>query len=146
MALAFLGTYVLMNPIATALSFQYYSVFYCTTLGMLAVLVGHNYFQKHKLWPAFFMILGMAVSFLDFLTYPVLALGIPLVMYVIVRQEAGILKIIGLSFSWAAGYIGFWSLKWILGAFFAGKPLSSVKEYILFRLDSSGRGEDLANR
>ena len=85
------------------------------------------------------MILGMAVSFLDFLTYPVLALGIPLVMYVIVRQEAGILKIIGLSCSWAAGYIGFWSLKWILGAIFAGKPLSSVKEYILFRLDSSGQ-------
>lgn len=53
------------------------------------------------------MILGMAVSLLDFLTYPVLALGIPLVMYVIVRQEAGILKIIGLSCSWAAGYIGF---------------------------------------
>ncbi|WP_316076932.1 hypothetical protein [Varibaculum cambriense] len=112
----------------------------------MAVLVGHNYFQKHKLWPDFFMILGMAVSFLDFLTYPVLALGIPLVMYVIVRQEAGILKIIGLSCSWAAGYIGFWSFKWILGAIFAGKPLSSVKEYILFRLDSSGRGEDLANR
>ncbi|MBS5962357.1 MAG: hypothetical protein KH307_01540 [Varibaculum cambriense] len=115
-------------------------------MGTLAVLAGHNYFQKHKLWPDFFMILGMAVSLLDFLTYPVLALGIPLVMYVIVRQEAGILKIIGLSCSWAAGYIGFWSLKWILGAIFAGKPLSSVKEYILFRLDSSGRGEDLANR
>lgn len=145
-ALAFLGTYVLLNPIATALSFQYYSVFYCTTLGTLAVLVGHDYFQKHKLWPAFFMVLGMVVSFLDFLTYPVLALGVTLVMYAIVRQEAGIFKIIGLSFSWATGYIGFWSLKWILGAIFTGKPISSVKEYILFRLDSSGRGEDLANR
>lgn len=144
--LAFLGTYALLNPVTTALNFQFYSVFYCAVLGTLTILVCHQYFQKHRLWPAFFLLLGMSVSFLDFLTYPVLALGIPLVAYVMVCKESNLLKVIGNSIVWAVGYVGFWSLKWILAAIFAGQPLSSVKKYILFRLDSSGRGAELASQ
>ncbi|WP_288291829.1 hypothetical protein [uncultured Varibaculum sp.] len=146
MLLPVLATYVFLNPVATALSFQYYSIFYCTVIGVLAILIGHVYFQRYRLWPAFFLVLGMAVSFLDFLTYPVLALGIPLLVYVLVCKESNLYKVVGNSVVWSVGYVGFWGLKWVLAALFANQPLSNVKEYIYFRLDSSGRGADLANR
>lgn len=146
MVLAFLGTYAFLNPVTTALNFQYYPVFYCAVLGTLTILVCHQYFQKHSLWPAFFLVLGMSVSFLDFLTYPVLALGMPLVAYVVVCKQSNLQKVIGNSIVWAVGYVGFWSLKWLLAAIFAGQPLSSVKKYILFRLDGSGRGAEYASR
>ena len=141
-----LTTYMFLNPVATALSFQYYSVFYCTIFGVLAILVGHDFFEKYHLWPAFFLVLGMAVSFLDLLTYPVLALGIPLMVYVLIRKESNLYKVLVNSVVWAIGYVGFWSLKWVLAALFTNQPMSTVREYIFFRLDSSGRGKDLANR
>ncbi|MDU5613888.1 MAG: hypothetical protein E6049_00385 [Varibaculum cambriense] len=146
MSLVVLGTYIFLNPIATALSFQYYSIFYCAFIGALVGLTAHEYLHKHRLWPAFFLVLGMAVSFSDFLTYPVFALGLPLLIYVLVSRDCNLSKVIGNSVVWATGYVGFWSLKWFLAALFANQPLSSVKEYIFFRLDSSGRGTELANR
>lgn len=71
---------------------------------------------------AFFMVIGMLTSFMDLLTAPVLSLGMPLLYLLLLRiqqkKETGckrnILFTVGVSFSWAVGYIGCWVMKWLL--------------------------------
>ena len=68
----------------------------------------------------FFVLLGAVTSFLDFLTYPLVTLGLMLLTYMWIHGEEsfweGFGKTIGLSTYWCFGYFGNWAAKWILGS------------------------------
>lgn len=67
-----------------------------------------------------FLIIGMATSYVDFLTYPFVSLGIPLVIWLILDNEEKVIQKLGKmvwnSGFWCAGYAGMWAGKWILGS------------------------------
>lgn len=76
---------------------------------------------KRKDWFAeFFLMIGIVTAYLDFLTYPVVTLGIPLCVWLVQNSDENIgvgrkLKsFLGLCVSWAVGYVGMWGMKWIL--------------------------------
>ena len=66
-----------------------------------------------------FLITGMCTSYMDFLTYPLFTLGVPLTVMLVQRStaaEKGKLFAATLldSAYWALGYLGVWFIKWVL--------------------------------
>lgn len=70
--------------------------------------------------PYYFLLLGAVVSFFDFLTYPLVPLGLLLLTDLWIRRKDSAMKnftlIIGHSAYWCLGYFGNWAGKWILAS------------------------------
>ena len=73
----------------------------------------------------FFVVVGAMTSYLDLLTFPLISLGIPLVLWLTLNDSQSIWKnicrIFLLSLSWAIGYVGMWVLKWGIGSIIIGE-------------------------
>lgn len=93
----------------------------------------------------FFFVVGMMENFFDFLTYPIITLGIPLILllWMRVRDEKADLKdnllfTIWSSISWGVGYALTWIAKWgittvVLGVRYFIRNLSVIE----YRLNGS---------
>ncbi|MDD7385340.1 MAG: hypothetical protein SPI12_00460 [Actinomycetaceae bacterium] len=164
-SVAYIAGLIVLNPPAVMLNYQYYPVTLCALVGVFIVCGWYERLEKHNGWIPLFLLLGAGVAFTDLLTFPVLALGMPLLVYAVISAQkrarlqnsegskttgeqrwAVIVQLVTKSCAWAIGYIGFWAMKWVLAALIAGHPMSDVGHYVLFRLDSTGRGEDLEKR
>ena len=92
----------------------------CWILTLLAVeymLLHHDKLHERQLYPEFFLIVGILTSYFDFLTYPIVTLGIPLCCYFLLECDklwSNIKKLIGFGISWAVGYAGMWAAKWVI--------------------------------
>ena len=67
-----------------------------------------------------FLVIGMCTSYVDFLTFPIITLGIPLTFSILRRNMMGQKRrMIGSTlldtFYWVAGYSSMWASKWVLG-------------------------------
>ncbi len=72
--------------------------------------------KKRKINFMIFFIIGGLVSFFDLLTTPLLALGLPLVIYLIVNKEETTFKdMLIIAINWVLGYALIWISKWIIG-------------------------------
>ena len=88
-----------------------------------------------------FFITGMITNFFDFLTVPVLTLGMPLTIYFLLKQkeEELTIKQIAIIFiknciSWAIGYGLTWISKWIIIDILYGKNvINSAFQQVLYR-------------
>ena len=64
--------------------------------------------------------IGSLAGFFDFLTFPILSLGVPLLTWIILNEEDGfkkkIVDILKLSFYWFLGYSMMWSSKCVLAS------------------------------
>ena len=67
-----------------------------------------------------FFIVGSVTSFMDLLTEPLITLGLPLIIYILLMQKQrtslkqDIISFIKLSILWGLGYALTWLMKWIL--------------------------------
>ena len=67
----------------------------------------------------FFFIIGGLTSFFDFLTTPVLSLGLPLSLHLLLNREGEKWrKVVKMGIIWLAGYASIWLSKWILVSLF----------------------------
>ena len=94
----------------------------------------------------FFLVSGALTAYFDFLTYPLITLGFPLVAYLCMTKEKNAKQFgkIGLAGAcWGIGYAFMWASKWLLAAIFAGGDvLSDATSTIAQRtsaMDSRGR-------
>ena len=99
--------------------------------------------KKHP-W-LFFLSLGMATSYFDFLTYPLVTLGIPLVLYLNLENTSWkqrLHQIIRLCLWWGVGYVGFWAEKWLLGSLVLRENLFlEARDSILLRASHETVGQ-----
>lgn len=69
-----------------------------------------------------FFITGIVTSFFDLLTYPLATYSVSAVLYMYLSKKTdfkdSIFKILKSGISWALGYFGFWSTKWIISSIF----------------------------
>lgn len=79
---ALLPVLIIWNPATIGVSLQYASCFYVSMIGSLIVL---KYNMKNE-W-LFFLFLGIMTSYFDFLTYPIVTFGIPLVFLIIKNAD-----------------------------------------------------------
>lgn len=102
------------------MSMQYSATFYISFLLILHLLKskekGFDYFACS------FMVAGMLTSYIDLLTTPIITLGLPLTIYILLKREnytsirKSIVNLSVLMASWLFGYAANWCSKWILAA------------------------------
>lgn len=124
-ALAFIGAltgiYIFVIPVCL----QFFSVFAILLVFSTVILTRYEHIGREKMRVLFF-IAGCVTSFLDFLTAPLLTLGIPLILYICCEMDAHpersgrehLKNIIVCSIVWGLGYGLFWAAKWVLGTVF----------------------------
>ena len=116
-------SFILLAPFCQ----QYCTVYYLTLLGCCAVLAAPRGLRADQ----GFLALGSMVCFFDFLTFPVLALGYPLVLHLTLAyrrgEGAGRLwkSAVGLSALWMAGYGLTWMSKALIGWALTGQNVLS---------------------
>lgn len=136
--------WIFLNPIATMLSLQYNTVYLITFTTMLFIMCKIDKWFKNDIynWWMTFMIVGALTSYFDLLTYPLLSLGAPLVLWLTFRFSKTVWKniqnIFFICMFWGIGYGCMWALKWLIGDFLTDSHIiSSAIEAILFRTSSS---------
>lgn len=110
----------ILLPTVLGASIQFSGVFYIYTLGTLVLLLKNESWHSNGTHIYYFFILGIATSYIDFLTYPLATLGIPLVFYFLLKPEgdtrSDYAALIRFPIFWGAGYIGMWAAKWVLAS------------------------------
>lgn len=123
--LPFAAMQLTLSPTGTMLSMQYFSVYLVMLLGVLLILLMDEWLCRGARYVYLFLLLGMLTSYLDFLTYPLAALGVPLaVLCWLHRARRSLVPVAAAACAaWCAGYLGFWALKWAAGSLLVGENL-----------------------
>lgn len=115
---------LVINPISTALSMQFSSIYYLTLLGLIVMLLTESWDRS---WGYLvFLFLGIGTAFFDFLTYPACAVGTCLALQALMSRADGktrLLKTVGSGAAWAFGYGGMWSGKWLAASLITGNSV-----------------------
>ncbi len=140
--LPFLLTALFLTPTALFQSFQFSWVFYVTAAAVLCLLLGFERREAARSFWRLFLFTGMATSYVDFLTYPLITLGVPLALYLAMRGhtswKTSVADVAGLSLAWGIGYVGMWAGKWALCGLLTGSDvLSTVQGNILARMSNA---------
>lgn len=119
-------------------SIEYSAMFYVFMIASVLAIRKNGSLIKRQHIPEFFLIIGMIVSYIDVLTYPILTIGIPLTYLFILNEEWSesigriIAHIATASFWWIFGYGGMWTGKWIIASFVLKSNV--IKEAVLMAL------------
>ena len=94
--LPYMITMLLLSPTAIVKSLQYSSVTYVTLFTMLFLLINYKNTNKGK-EEFVFLFSGIAVAYLDLLTFPTIALTMPLVLLCAIHPDREVKKLILIS-------------------------------------------------
>ena len=118
--IAYVVTIAMMHPVNIVQSFQLSTVFYAMQITLLIMLSAKKLTREKILY--LFALDGILVAFLDFLTYPYVALAVPLLTYYLLNDKDdlkdNIITAIWNSVSFAVGYVGMWGMKWVYATIF----------------------------
>ena len=134
------------NAALSSVCLQFLSTFLVLFVSIGVLMSGYEKLRTKELgFFLFFFVVGMMENFFDFLTYPIITLGIPLILllWMRVRDEKADLKdnllfTIWSSISWGVGYALTWIAKWgittvVLGVRYFIRNLSVIE----YRLNGS---------
>jgi len=128
------------------MSMQFMSVFMIMMAASIIILSFYNKGNFIKGLIYFFFIIGSVTNFMDLLTAPLLTLGIPLAIIVLLAINENkenkvinnILEVIKYSISWTAGYGLTWAMKWVLTSIILrADAFSDAANAILFRTEGN---------
>lgn len=141
---AYVAAFLFMNPAAVFLSLQYstiYNILLIVIFLWLNLLKGNRLSQQNV--TILFLISGCITSYLDFLTYPIVVVGVLTILSI--NTLGGHLENVLLTFKniiyWGIGYVGMWAGKWLVGSLILKENLfeDAIRQ---FKLRSSyGIGE-----
>lgn len=121
---------LVLNPVALPLSLQFSWVYYISLIGSI-ILLTLKFPSESNNYLVLFMAIGMMTSYFDLLTYPLITLGVPLVMWLLTAEKLKPLKRITTtvlaSLLWLGGYAVMWSGKWFF-AFLVGHKADMFTE------------------
>lgn len=113
-------TYLFLVPVVMPMTLSLSICFYLYLMINCLQMCLHDKWEEKGWYAYVFLVIGMVTSYVDFLTYPIVTLGIPMVMYFVlskgdkIKQMLG--KVIAYSVTWGIGYIGMWASKWLIGS------------------------------
>ncbi len=107
-----------MKPLLVHISLTMSVCWIITLAALLFMLLRHEWLEQKKCYPEFFLAVGIATAYFDFLTYPVVTLGFPLCMCFLMQREKSakehILSFMCNCVGWGLGYGGMWAMKWVI--------------------------------
>lgn len=137
---AFITSIILMGLIIIPMSLQYMPVMTIMLLSVISLLLLSDKEKFDKMVPYIFMIIGSVTAFMDLLTYPLVTLGIPLIILFLIKEKKGevtikqsILLIIKLSIIWALAYGGTYFIKWVIASIILGQNIiiQSMNQFLM---------------
>lgn len=135
---AWIVSYIILSPIAMSLNMGYSIIYYIFSFALLLILIFNEKIEKNIGWGIFFIMIGICVGFFDFLTYPIASLAIPLTVLMYINPPESFVNMLKqltiLVLLWGIGYVGMWSLKWVMASIFTEKNvIEDAFQQILFR-------------
>lgn len=122
-------------------SLQYSLIYYVASVAVFVGVVLEQWLKKRRLVPFYFLITGMVTSYVDLLTYPLVALGLPLALWLAMEEDGTwkqrMAEVIRHSAEWLCGYAGMWIGKWCLASAILGENVFADM-FPLIRLWISG--------
>ena len=129
-----------LTPFVMPLNMHYSVVYLIALLGMIAMLQWPGWIEGKLGSSMLFLLLGIATSYFDMLTYPLLSFGLPAVLWLLLSEKEGganaLRTLIRIGLIWFAGYAGMWAGKWLLVAVFHS-PAEAVTALQSFTYRSS---------
>lgn len=133
-AAAMIVGFLFMKPLLVLVSLTMTVCWIITLAALILMLLRNDWLREKKLYPEFFLMVGVLTSYFDFLTYPIVTLGFPLCAFFLINgEETGksngdgnfqgrrgqllkeqIQKMAGFGICWGIGYAGMWAMKWII--------------------------------
>lgn len=112
----FVAMLLLSNAMIIPLAMQFSTCFYIALTAMLLFLLKPHLTGQPDRQLIIFFTVGAVTAYLDFLTTPLLTLGMPLMAMAATTKRNNITTAnIGRnSLSWACGYASLWASKWVL--------------------------------
>lgn len=121
--IAYVVMMLCMHPENIAVSFQLSSIYYAMQITLLLLLMKKDW-KKHQIL-YIFLLDGILVAFFDFLTYPYVAVAIPLLTYYLMNNEGNLkldfITLVKNGLSFLLGYGGMWALKWVFATLFTSE-------------------------
>lgn len=142
-----LSVFFLM-PAAVSMSLQYSSVYNITLLSAFFLLLFAEKIEENNLYAELFLMTGILTSYFDLLTFPLLSLGIPLIIAILLKQKKEaqakelLLCIIAYSFCWGLGYAGMWAGKWLIAILVLGAGTFAEVTYAMQMRSLKGASSD----
>lgn len=109
---AFIASMCFLNPVTSWMCLEYASVINVMLLATLWVLLNKNPNDNQM-----FFVIGAVTIFFDFLTFPLITLGVPLIVYICLYKRGfkeDVKCVIKNCFLWLFGYAGMLFSKWVL--------------------------------
>ena len=139
----FLLSLFLIHPEVIGYSLQYSTMFNIMTISVFILLKFRDVLFKNNRLFYYFLIIGMATSFFDLLTYPLVSFAVPMIFYLLLERDKSnlrdnIIKFFLFGLTWSLGYVGMWASKWILASIFLDENIVLVAfNKLLFRTSVS---------
>ncbi len=115
-----LVAFLFMKPLSVWFSLTLSTCWTITLFALMAELLFYHKIEKKNWRDELFLLIGILTAYMDFLTYPIVTLGVPLCVYLIQNVESDmhwwkrIRQFFWLCVCWAGGYIGMWGMKWVV--------------------------------
>ena len=99
----------------------------------------------------YFMLIGAITAYSEFLQFPLITLGFPLVFLLAVKGKKQSLRqnvrdTVLCIIAWGSGYFGMWIAKWILASLFTDRNvIKDAIDQIAIRFSSTGNGQASAD-
>lgn len=137
-----------LNLIVLPLSLQYSWVYYVGIVSAIVFLIKEQWQLKSIF--LLFLVTGMITSYVDLLTYPLITLGLPMMVFLLRWQKKDgtwrkkLLYFMGNSVFWGIGYAVMWGSKWVLNSIFTnGNIFENVRTEIEIRLSNTGEAQEI---
>lgn len=133
-AVSLFWSYFLLNPVTVATSLQFSSMLNLIIVLSIFLLKKWQLCTRNMNYLYFFVVSGILTSFFDLLTYPVISLGIPLIILLVglngdkllTTTKKSILLVIESSLFWGLGYGLMFVGKWLLASSLTGVNIINI--------------------
>ena len=134
--------FLFANFFVTQFSLQFFPVMAISLIA--GIWMSSNGLKPQGKLNMFLFIIGMLTAYFDLLTTPLLTLGIPLIVYLILQTEEKktvwelFRAIMLLCIFWFIGFAGAWAMKWILVAILTDSTTIYALETVRYRTTTNG--------
>ena len=121
-ALIVMGCLAAVMVPTVPLCLNYVPTFYIALLASLAILCWQPATSDRDHAVITFFVIGAVTTYFDLLTTPMVALAVPLIVYMLYRKPTAAWRtVIMLSLAWLTGYAALCATKWLLAALITGQ-------------------------
>ncbi len=117
---------------------------YLLFIGLIVQILYDDKLSKGDNYITYFIVIGAATAYFDFLTYPLVTVLYPICVCLCLRNDKlskQIKEVVKFGASWALGYVYMWASKWVFALLFSGSDtVKNALETVKTRTGSADGG------